>query len=179
MIITINGDAGSGKNTVGKLLAEKLKFKFYCIGDIRRDMAKKRGMTLEEFNKLGEKESFTDLEVDSYQQELGTKEDNFVIVGRTSFHFIANSKNIYLEVRPEIGAERILKDKKRGKTEKYKDVEEAKKKLEERKQNDIRRYKKYYNIDIYDLKHYDLLIDTSDLSPEGVAEKIVEFVKEK
>ncbi|MBW2991937.1 cytidylate kinase family protein [Candidatus Woesearchaeota archaeon] len=177
MIITICGDNGSGKNTVGLILSEKLGMKLYCIGDIRREMAKKRGITLEEYNKLGETDSSTDLEVDSFQHDLGMKEDNFIIIGRTSFHFIPNSKKIYLAVNPETGAERIFKDEKHRETEPYKDLDEAKKKLEERRQSDIRRYRKYYDIDVYDRSHYDLVIDTSDLTPEQVAEKIIKFIK--
>ncbi|MFH1364907.1 MAG: AAA family ATPase, partial [Candidatus Aenigmatarchaeota archaeon] len=88
MIISICGISGSGKSTISKLLAERLGYKHYSIGEIRRKMAVDRGMTLAELNKLGEKEDFTDKEVDKFQEELGKKEDNFVIDGRTSFHFI-------------------------------------------------------------------------------------------
>ncbi len=91
LIISISGKAGSGKSTVSRLLAKNLGFRHYSMGDLRRKMAAGRGMTLAELNSLGEKEGFTDREVDEYQKKLGIKETNFVIDGRTSFHFIPHS----------------------------------------------------------------------------------------
>ena len=74
MIITIGGQAGSGKSSVGELLAKRIGYRYWSMGDIRREMARKRGMTLREFNKLGEREDFTDKEVDEFQRELGKKD---------------------------------------------------------------------------------------------------------
>ncbi len=47
----------------------------------------------------------------------------------------------------------------------------------EREKSDQRRYKKYYGIDANNLKKFDLVIDTTSMRPEEVAEKIVEFLK--
>ena len=177
MIITISGTAGSGKDTVGKKVAKDLKYKFYSMGDLRGEMALKRGMTIEEFNRLGEKEDWTDREVDNYQRELGQKSDNFVIVGRTSFHFIPHSVKVFLDVDVQTAAKRIMGDKRPD--EKYKSIDEAIKKLEERQKSDNLRYKKYYNLDILDKKHYDVCIDTSEMKPEEVASAILRYVKMK
>ncbi|MBU0540313.1 AAA family ATPase, partial [Patescibacteria group bacterium] len=67
MIITISGVPGSGKTTVAKILAERLGMKFYSMGDLRGKMATERGLTIDELNKLGETEAFTDNDVDTYQ----------------------------------------------------------------------------------------------------------------
>lgn len=56
----------------------------------------KRGMTLAEYNKLGETDPSTDIEVDEYQKKLGETEDNFIIEGRTSWHFIPHSLKFLL-----------------------------------------------------------------------------------
>ena len=53
MKLTLSGKPGSGKSVVADILAEKLNLKRYSVGNYRREMAKKRGMTLAEFNKLG------------------------------------------------------------------------------------------------------------------------------
>ena len=71
MIITITGEPGSGKSTIGKRLAKELGYGHYYIGQIRRDAAKKKGMTLAEYNKYGEAHPETDIEVDDYQKNLG------------------------------------------------------------------------------------------------------------
>ena len=47
MQITIGGMPGSGKSTIGKMLAKSLGYKYYSIGEIRRELAQKRGLTME------------------------------------------------------------------------------------------------------------------------------------
>ncbi len=177
MIITISGQAGSGKSTVARMLAKMLGFKHYSIGDLRREMALKKGITLAELNRLGEKEDFTDKDVDEHQKMLGEKEDNFVIDGRTSFHFIPHAVKVYLEAGIKERAKRVFQDE-RG-TERFSDLDDTAKALVEREKSDNRRYKKYYNIDCNDKKHYDLVIDSSRIPAKKVAERIIEFVKEK
>ena len=182
MIISISGVPGSGKTTVAKILAKKLGMNYYYMGGIRRDMARKNGLTLAQFNKLGEKDPSTDLEVDKYQKELGEKEDNFVIQGRTSFHFIPHSIKIFLNVNLREGARRIFQDIQENpgeRNEPYKSLEETSKEMKKRIISDKIRYKKYYNFDSYDKKHYDLVIDTTHLPAEKVAHKIMDFVKKK
>ena len=87
MIITISGIAGSGKSTVAKLLAKKLNYKHYSIGDFMRQIAKERKLTLLELSKQAEKDNSIDKELDKKQIELGKTKDNFVIDSRLGFHF--------------------------------------------------------------------------------------------
>ncbi|MCH9028900.1 MAG: nucleoside monophosphate kinase, partial [Bacteroidetes bacterium] len=64
MIITISGKAGSGKSTVAKELARKLELKHYSIGDLMRQMAKEKNISLTELGKLAEKDDSIDKELD-------------------------------------------------------------------------------------------------------------------
>jgi len=175
MIITISGKPGSGKNTIADILAKRLKLKRYSVGDFRRAMAKKRGMTLAEYNKLGEKSICTDKDADDWQTEIGNKENNFIIDGRLSYHFIPNSIKIFLNVSPKEGSKRIMLENREE--EKMKDKKEAIKMWHERMKSDIKRYKKYYNLDPYDAKQYDLVLDTSKFNIKQVSEKVLDFVK--
>lgn len=175
MIITISGKPGSGKSSVADILAKKLKLKRYSAGNYRREMARKRGMSLAEFNKLGETKDFTDKEADKWQEELGKKEDNFIIDGRLSYHFIPNSIKIFLDVKPETGARRIRLDNR--KDEKFKTDKQALKFWQERYKSDIKRYKKYYNLNPYDKKQYDFILDTSKLTINDTADKILKFIE--
>ena len=72
MIISISGVPGSGKTSVAKIIADKLGMNFYSMGNMRGKMALDRGMTIDELNALGEKEAFTDAEVDEYQKKTRT-----------------------------------------------------------------------------------------------------------
>jgi len=87
MIITISGKAGSGKSTVAKELARKLNLKHYSIGDIMRQIAKERNISLNELSKLAEKDESIDLELDKKQIDLRDKND-FIIDGRLTAYFL-------------------------------------------------------------------------------------------
>lgn len=177
MIITISGVVGSGKGTVGRMLAERLHYRCYSMGDLRRHMAHDRGMTLEDFNKLGEDEAFTDKDADEYQVKLGKTEDNFIMDGRVSYYFIPNSLKIFLYVDPKVAAERVFNDKDPGRINQQnaEGVDDQFRINVERNASDRRRYEKYYGIkDFADKKNYDLYIDTSKMTPEQVVDKILD-----
>jgi cytidylate kinase len=183
MIITFSGDPGSGKSTVAEMLSKRIGFKRYYIGGIRRELARKRGMTLEEYNKLGEKDPSTDIEVDKYQEELGKKEDNIIVEGRTSFYFIPHSYKIYIKVDKREGARRILEDvnkhpEKRNEGN-IKTIEDAEREIEKRIKSDIYRYEKYYGFNCYDTKYYDLVIDSTHKTPEEIVDIIIDKIKDK
>jgi len=177
MIITISGKAGSGKSTAAKELAKKLKLKHYSIGDLMRQIAKEKNMSLNELSKSAEKDKSIDLALDKKQIELRDKTD-FVIDGRLTAYFIpyANLK-VFLECNDKVRAERILKDKRED--EKSKSINELTKKIKKREQSERKRYKKLYNVDYYDKKLYDLIIDTTNLSINGVLEKIIKSINEE
>ncbi|MFH1978582.1 MAG: (d)CMP kinase [Candidatus Aenigmatarchaeota archaeon] len=175
MIITISGKAGSGKSSVGKIVAERLGYQHYSIGDLRGKMASDRRISLAEFNKIGEKEDFTDKEVDDYVKKLGETEDNLVVDGRLCFYFIPQSIKVFITANLEKRAQRVFQDERID--EKFKDLEETKKALEEREESDLFRYKKYYNLDHLAEKHYDIIVDSSHITAEQVAEKVIEFIE--
>jgi cytidylate kinase len=175
MIITISGKPGSGKSTVARILSDKFKLEHYSTGDFRRERAKELDMTLEEYNKLGEKDAKTDREADEWQKNLGKKEKNFIIDGRLSYHFIPHSIKIFLNVSPEAGAERIMLSNRPG--EKMKDIKQALKMWHERTASDLARYEKYYHLNPYDLSQYDFVLDTSKLAVDEAVKKIEEFLK--
>jgi cytidylate kinase len=174
MIITISGAPGSGKNTIADLLAEKLKLKRYSVGNFRREMAKKMKITLAELNALGEKNDFTDKDADDWQIKIGKKEDNFIIDGRLSYHFIPNSIKIFLDVSPEVGSRRIKEHSR--KEEMFENNEEALKKWYERYDSDKRRYTQYYNLDPNDKSQYDFVLDTSNLGIQEVLNRVQVFL---
>ncbi|MFH0951264.1 MAG: (d)CMP kinase [bacterium] len=176
MIISISGLPGAGKSALAKALAVKLNWLCYSMGNLRRQTAKDQGLSLAEFNKLGETDPQTDLTVDEYQQKLGQEQDNFVIEGRTSWHFIPQSYKIFLTVDPQIGAQRIWHDlqanDQRNEDRDLQSVEDVKVSNQERIASDTKRYDQYFQINAYDPANYDFVLDTSRLSLEEMVEKV-------
>ena len=176
MQITISGKAGSGKSTVAKLLSEKLKLKHYSIGDLMRAMANEKGIALLELNKLAENDKSIDFELDNKLKELGKTKDNFVVDGRLTAFFIPDAEfKIFLDADDKVRAERILKDKRQQ--EKSKSLKETISNIKKREESEKKRYQKYYGVDYMDKKLYNSVIDTTNLIPEKVVERIMKFVK--
>lgn len=182
MIITITGDSGSGKSTIGTKLEKDLGYKRYYIGQLRRDAAKAKGMTLEEYNTYGEQHPETDMEVDEFQKKLGQTEDNFIIEGRTSWFLIPQSLKIYMKVEPREAARRIFgdlqkKENVRNEGRALNSVEDVLRSNQQRAKSDDFRYKKYYQKNCFDENNFDLVIDTTHLTPDEAYRKVSDFIK--
>lgn len=179
MIITLTGLPGAGKSTIAKLLSDKLGFHWYSMGDLRGKLAQERGMTIDEFNHLGETQSFTDEDIDTYQTRLGKEQDRLIIDGRLSWHFIPNSLKVFLDVDENEAARRIYEAAKNGlrKDEKpYTSTEEVKQRVHARVASDQKRYQQYYQLDYLDRSNYDLVIDTTSLTPEQIVQTILDKI---
>lgn len=173
MQITIGGVPGAGKSTVAKLIAEKLGYKAYSMGDLRRKLAEEKGLTIHQLNSLPEN---TDGMVDEYQKKLGKEGDNFVNEGRLAFYFMPESVKIYLSCNEKVAAERIFREN-RAIEGSYASAEEVVKAERKRFQSDMERYGKYYGVNCYDTSQFDHIIDTTSLTVQEVVEKILEIVE--
>lgn len=177
MLLTLTGLPGSGKSTVAKLLSDKLGYPWYSMGDLRGKMAQERGMTIDEYNAFGETQAFTDQDVDAYQTKLGKEQDHLIVDGRLSWHFIPNSFKIFLDVDEDEAARRIFGAAQKGlrKDEKpYRSVAEVKERVRARVASDQKRYQQYYRLDYLDRANYDLVIDTTSVTPEQIVQLILD-----
>lgn len=184
MIITIGGSPGSGKSTLAKRLSTALGYRRYYMGQLFRDAARDNGMTLHEFGKYCETHPEMDRKVDAYQATLGKRFKNFVIEGRTSYHFIPHSVKIYLYVTPREGATRIFTELKRNKKERNEvqtvtTVSALERAVVRRKLSEKRRYRKWFGIDPFLKSNYDLFLDTSKLTKEQVYRRVTDFLATK
>jgi predicted cytidylate kinase len=141
-----------------------------------RAMAKERGVSLLELGKLAEKDKAIDLELDERQKALG-KKDDFVIDSRLGFHFLKQSFKVFLQVELEVAADRILKEKRAH--ESYADLADSVASIKKRIASEDKRYSSYYKIDYQDKTHYDLVVDTTDLTVAQVVGKIVDAVEKR
>ncbi len=176
MILTISGMPGSGKSTVAKLLAKKLGYKHYSTGDFMGELAMKRGMSVLELGRLAEKDQSIDKQLDDRAKKLGMEETDFILDARLGFHFIPHSIKLFLDVDPDVGAQRVFTDLRLDEKENT-SLEATRLNLQKRIESERLRYRKYYGVDCYDKKHYDLVVDTTKRTPEEVVQRIVEEIK--
>ncbi len=189
MIITLSGTPGSGKSTIAQNLETLLPAERIYAGGIRREMARKKGMTLEELNEYGKNHPETDIDVDkevaAKARYLDQQGKQVIVEGRTQYHFIPESIKIFIKVDPEEGARRIWKDLQRQDTRQQRNegnirtFDEMKRSIQEREESDVQRYQKYYGIDHRIETQYDLVVDTTHLTPELATQQILTYLKTK
>ena len=178
MIITLGGKAGSWKWTVAKLLSEKLGYEIISIWNLKRKLAEEMGISISEFNLLGEKpenQHEFDLKYEEYQKNLDLN-SQVILESRLWFLCQPNAFKVFLDVNDEVASQRILNDKRT--TDQFFSPEEALQVTRKRNQDDQNRYLSLYNIDLRDSTQYNLTIDTSELTPEeSVGQILTEFSK--
>ncbi|HTY91116.1 MAG TPA: AAA family ATPase [Methanocella sp.] len=165
MIVTLSGLPGSGKTSVARELIDRYGFTMISAGEQFRRLAQERGMTLEEFGALAQKESSIDIAIDRRQKELAQKCDMALVEGRLAGHTIEADLKIWLKTTPQVRARRVAK--REGIS-----IEKALADNEARELVESTRYKKFYNIDQHDWSCYDLIIDTRLWDAKGVADII-------
>lgn len=175
MFISINGDLGSGKSTVCELLKNKYGFEIFSTGTIQRRLAKSNGISTLELNKISEKDNSLDNSIDKGVMEYANnhKGESIVFDSRMAWHFLPVSFKVRLTVDTLIAAERVYNNR-YSPEESYSSIEDARRSLLKRQKSETQRFKIFYGVDIKDLNNYDLIVDTSNLTPEGVFNRVYE-----
>lgn len=197
-IITISGEPVSGKTTVLKKLKEKYENMGYDVhvvltGHIFREIITNEYLKMfpdkvnanladiQTDEKFANKRNEIDKMVDEQMTQRGIEinsikrpNDVYIIDSRLAWNNIPSSYAVRLVVDENIAGERAYNDETRGPEDRYKTIEEATIKTRKRKLGEIERYKERYGIDLSDVKNYDLIVDTSFLDPEILANKIID-----
>ncbi|MDE7310977.1 MAG: dephospho-CoA kinase [Eubacterium sp.] len=170
MNITITGNLGSGKSSVCKEL-KKSGYTVISAGDIFREIAAEKGMTVIELNEAAKKDRSIDDMLDLRSTQLGKTMDHTVFDSRLAWHFVENSFKVFLLVDTREAARRVFAGDSRS-AEVYQDLEEARAGLEERAKLEQERFCSLYGIDYYDAGNYDLIIESTCASPQQIAQEI-------
>ena len=173
-IISIAGDLASGKGTTSKILMERLNFSIYRNGEYFRKLAKEMNMDVTSFNRYVERHPEIDRQIDNTASEHAKNNDNFVIDARLGWYAVPESYKVYLKTDINVAAERAFNDSERKDTESFATVEEQKKDMILRYELENKRYFELYGVHKEDMSNYDLVIDTTELMPEQVADMIIE-----
>ncbi|MCB9805561.1 AAA family ATPase [Candidatus Nomurabacteria bacterium] len=169
--ITIGGLSGTGKGTISKMLAEKIGFTRASVGDFAREMAKEEGMTIFQFDQKHQNDEEAgkklDLILDQRTEDFGRENTNFVFEGRLPAHFIKDAFKILLTCQDEERARRIGQRDETSAEDSLKEALEREALLRDR-------YQIAYNLaDFDDPKYYDFVIDTTNITPDQIVEKII------
>ena len=176
-IISLAGDLASGKGETSKILIEKLRYGIYRNGQYFRELGKKMNMSVTEFNIYVEKHPEIDRDIEKSAAEYAKNNDNFVIDARLGWYAVPESFKVYLKVDIDVAAKRAFYDEDRKDTEKFDTIEEQKEDMLKRYKLENERYFELYNVRKDDMSNYDLVVDTTNILPEQVADKIIEEYK--
>ncbi|NBK25355.1 MAG: cytidylate kinase, partial [Spirochaetia bacterium] len=114
-----------------------------------------------------------DLEVDRRQVEMALAEENCVLGSRLAIWMLKEADlKVYLTASSEERARRIT-EREGG------SLAERMEQTQRRDENDSKRYLRLYAIDNSDTSIADLVIDTSDLGPQQVADIIIAEVQKR
>lgn len=174
-IICISGNIAVGKSEVAKSLAKKLGYKLYKASESFRACARKNNMSLVEFNDYVKKNPSIDYEIENRTKIVAKENSNIVIDARLGFYVAPESFKVYMIANIDEAAKRLyIASKLRGEEENYNSCKEAKEAIKHRENSEHERYLKLYNVDICDMKNYDYIIDTTNMTQEEVVNKIYE-----
>ncbi len=171
MRITISGPPGSGKTTACSKLSEELGLEAIVFGKVFRELAAEKHLTLSELGAIAEQDPTIDNMIDDRILETARNNEDLILESRLSAYMLSRNGipafKIHITASPEVRMQRVgLRE---GET-----LEEATAATIDRQRSEAKRYLQWYGIDVEDLSVYDLVINTDDLDPDQVMERILE-----
>ena len=171
-IIALSGDLAAGKGTVSELLIKDLNYGIYRNGAYARKLAADMGLSITSFNEYLANHPEIDIQIEKSAAEYAKDHDNFIIDARLGWYAVPESFKVYLRVDIDEAARRAFADQKRKNTESFATVEEQKQDMIKRFNLENERYWNLYQVHKEDMSNYDLVVDTTDKTPEEVVEII-------
>lgn len=169
-IVTLSGDIGGGKSSVARILTAALGFQLISAGGLQREIATSMGLTTLQLNELSSQDRSVDDKIDSRTRWLGENSDGIIVDSRLAWYFIPGAYKVFLSVDPAVGAERVF-DASRS-DENHHSLAHALENNRLRTQLEASRFKTLYGVHMRDYRNYDLVVDSSYVSPQIVADII-------
>jgi predicted cytidylate kinase len=162
--ITLSGCVGSGKTTVGKLLANKLRYNFISIGNKTRQLAETKGLSIAQFQELCLMNPEMDKQIDFEFSNECNNSERLVIDYRLGFKFIKNAYHIFLKISEETAIERIRSANRSAETFET---------VSQRNESFKKQFLNAYGVDYTMPKNYDLIVDVEQFKN---TEEVVEYI---
>ncbi len=170
--ITVSGPPGCGATTVAERVSETLGCEWVGGGDIFRELAEERGMTLTQFIAKAEEDDEIDRALDrrltAIAEERADDENGFILESRLAGWLAGPEADIriWLDAPTEVRVDRL-----EGRDDEFESE------LRVREVSEWGRYEDYYGIDIHDTSFYDLTLNTARWSPDAVVAIVLEAVE--
>ena len=171
LFITVSGPPGCGATTVCEGLSTALDCGYASGGDIFRQLADDREMSLSQLiaktDETDEIDRALDQRLRTIAEKWGASNKAFVLESRLAGWVAGNRADlrVWLDAPNEVRVDRT------------KDREEMEAEMRVREVSEAGRYQSYYGIDIDDRSFYDLAINTARWSPEATLEMILSAVE--
>lgn len=169
-LVAVAGLPGTGTTTLCRLLSTRLALPHVYAGQFFRQMAKEKGMDLVDFGRYAEEHPEVDTELDRRMIEVARKR-GCILEGRmAAWHLVqanAGGLKVLLEAPEDVRANRVAN------REGIQDVSAVLLQNRHREASEAKRYREFYGFDPNDPRHYDLVINSADKTPEQIADMVV------
>ncbi len=166
LFVTVSGPPGCGATTLSTRLAAAMDCPVVSGGDIFRELAAEREMTLTQLSGKAQETDDIDRALDRHLQEVaerwGAANEPFVLQSRLAGRLAGDRADlrISLDAPDEVRKARIG------------DREETRAEMAVREVGEAGRYDAYYDVDIDNLAFYDLHLNTARWDADGVFEVV-------
>jgi len=172
LFVTVSGPPGSGVTTLCEGLSSALDCGYVSGGQVFREMAEERDMTLTqliaEAGTSDEIDRALDRRLRTISEKWGAANKAFILESRLAGWIAGNRADlrIWLDAPGDVRADRTD------------DREEMTAEMQVREVIEESRYESYYDIDLSDRSFYDLVVNTGRWSPSGTLEIVLAAVRE-
>ncbi|WP_255151552.1 (d)CMP kinase [Halorarius halobius] len=171
LFITVSGPPGCGATTVSERLASALDCGYVSGGEIFRELAEERGMSLTELIAKADASDEIDRALDqrlrTIAERWGTANKAFVLESRLAGWLAGNRADlrIWLDAPEETRVARTADRPEMGAEMRVREVSEA------------GRYESYYGIDVTDTSFYDLSVNTARWSIDATMDLLLTAIE--
>ncbi|MGQ4554841.1 (d)CMP kinase [Halobellus sp. GM3] len=172
LFLTVSGPPGCGATTLCEGLSAALDCGYVSGGDIFRDLADERDLSLSQLiaktDETDEIDRALDRRLRTIAEKWGASSKPFILESRLAGWLAGNRADlrIWLDAPEEVRVDRT------------RDREEMEAEMRVREVSEAGRYKSYYGIDVADQSFYDLSINTARWSPESTLEMVLTAIEE-
>ncbi|SEV88731.1 (d)CMP kinase [Natrinema salifodinae] len=172
LFITVSGPPGCGATTLCERLADAIGCPYVSGGDIFRELAEDRDMSLNQLTAKAEESDEIDRALDQRLQQIAEKwgmaNKPFILESRLAGWLAGDRADlrIWLDAPEEVRLDRI------------EDRMETEAEMRVREVSEAGRYESYYEIDIDDREFYDLHLNTARWSKRAVYTIVRQAIEE-